>query len=126
VARFRLSPLLQELVEVIGPARAVILCQAFGGRELYIPITMGPRHRIVRAIGADGAAVLADRYGRNSLVIPFAAARNRAIRNGELAKVAEEKGKSEAGRQFGMHTRSVRRILNSQPRGRDPRQDELF
>ena len=121
-----LPPLLAELAQVLGLRAALALAEAFGGQQIYVPRAPGKRHRIVKAIGAEAAALLARHYAGNRLDMPFAHAHSRAIRNAQMAKMAGQLGRAETAKRLGMHTRSVRRIVNRLPRQRDPRQGGLI
>lgn len=61
-----------ELQDLIGETAFVRLAEAFGGTRLYVPQSMGPDHAIVAAIGADAAAVLAERMAPDVIHVPLA------------------------------------------------------
>lgn len=80
-----------ELQALIGEEALVLLAEAFGGTRLYVPVRMGPGHPIVKAIGVDAAALLAERMAPDAIRVPLAReARARHYRaagrsNGQIA-----------------------------------------
>ena len=62
---------LRRLAEVIGPAAAVRLAEAFGGTEdIYIPITANPSHSFTDIIGLDRLEALCAEFGGRKIEIP--------------------------------------------------------
>ena len=62
---------LRRLAEVIGPAAAVRLAEAFGGTEdIYIPIMANPSHSFTDIIGLDRLEALCAEFGGRKIEIP--------------------------------------------------------
>lgn len=102
-----------EMAELIGPAATLRLIAAFGGGDLYVPMTMPDDHPIVQAIGLSAGQKLAEFYGRERLDLPVG---NQALaaagRQPVLAQVAAGKlSRQQAARQLGTSTRYVRQLL---------------
>lgn len=61
-----------ELASVIGEVAFVRLAEAFGGTRLYVPANLKPDHEIIRAIGADAARRLVERFAPVAIRVPLA------------------------------------------------------
>lgn len=64
--------LTEGLRALLGAEALVALCEHFGGRRLYVPLTIDADHDIAAAIGTDAAAKLAKRYSLAFLRVPLA------------------------------------------------------
>lgn len=102
-----------EMAEWIGAPATLRLIAAFGGGELYVPMSMPDDHPIAHAIGIDAARRLAAIYGRERLDLPAGNAALAAARRSQvLAQVeAGALSKQQAARQLGTSTRYVRQLL---------------
>lgn len=109
---------MREMADWIGARATLQLIAAFGGTELYVPMTMPPDHPVVEVIGLDAARKLSEIYGRERLDLPAGrAALASARRASVLAEVAAGRlSKQEAARQLHTSTRYVRQLLNEPPR----------
>lgn len=90
-----------ELATLLGETAFVRLAEAFGGTRLYVPATMKPDHEIVRAIGADAAAILSDQLGGAATIrVPLAReqrARHYRAQGRSNAQIARMLGMAETG-----------------------------
>ncbi len=124
--RLLLPYLLTELAEVIGQGRALSFAQEFGGKRLSVPRRerMGADHRLVLALGREGADRLTDLYGGETIDVPMgpigtiAEARRRMAR--ALDSGATVDGAASAA---GLHRRTAQRMRK---RIKDGRQGSLF
>lgn len=73
-----------ELVELIGPEPAQLLCQALGGGRWYVPENWPDDHPVVVAVGRDYANKISDRFRGVDLEIPKGEADKRQRRNAEI------------------------------------------
>jgi hypothetical protein len=92
--------LTESLKALIGPAGLVRLAQEFGGRRLYVPITIDADHEIAAAIGPEAAAKLSRRYCGAWLRVPLARElRARYYRDAGLSngQIASKLGMTETG-----------------------------
>ena len=62
----------EQLIALLGEPAFVALAEAFGGRRLYVPTTIGPDHEIARAIGIDAARNLSERISPDQIRVPLA------------------------------------------------------
>lgn len=101
---------LRRLAEVVGPAAAVKLAEAFGGEEdWYIPKTATVDHPFVGVIGLDRMEALSTAMGGTTIEIPRG-----VFRDLKKARILEATGTNrEIARGVGATQRYVRRIRNS-------------
>ena len=128
-----LPGVLGEIADVAGLAAALAVAREMGGRRAYFPATPKADHWLVRAVGAEAAAVICAHLvaGGAGLEIPVPlgptgtrarawATIRRALDDGATAGTA--------ARLAGVDERTVRRHRNghSASRRRDPDQHDLF
>lgn len=83
--------LTESLKALLGVEALVSLAERFGGRRLYVPLSIGAGHEIASAIGAEAAAKLARRYSLAFIRVPLARElrarhyRARGLSNGAIA-----------------------------------------
>lgn len=83
--------LTESLKALLGVDALVALAENFGGRRLYVPVSIAGDHPINQAIGADAATKLARRYSHAFIRVPLARElrarqyRARGLSNGEIA-----------------------------------------
>jgi hypothetical protein len=101
---------LRRLAEVIGPAAAVRLAEAFGGEEdWYIPKTATVDHPFVAVIGLDRMEALSAAMGGTTIEIPRG-----VFRDLKKARILQATGTSrEIARGVGATQRYVRMVRNS-------------
>lgn len=79
------------LLSLLGEEGFIALCEAYGGRRLFVPAT-ADGSKLERAVGTGIAGKLVERYGRDYVPVPLAKERRalhyRAIgcTNGEIAR----------------------------------------
>lgn len=66
-------PLMVELAAHIGVRDTLRLCEAYGGRYLYLSLR-GPREDLVKLLGQEKASTMCRIYGLETLLIPTARA----------------------------------------------------
>lgn len=108
------SPLLDEIVEVVGDSAARSLVHVYPGSRVYVPTpaNLDQRHPIPALIGMALAMRLSARFGGEILVMPTPAVFTTAARNAQiltLRKMGRTIG--EIARQFQLNERQVWRIL---------------
>lgn len=111
---------LVEIAEVIGPAAALRLVDAYGGTVCYVPMAVAPEHRLAQAIGIQAAELLAARYSGEKIEVPVL--HSARTRKSLIARA--EGGVSEVARALGVTRRWVRMVRNA-GRG-DERQIDMF
>ncbi len=101
---------LRRLAEVIGPAAAVRLAEAFGGTEgNYIPMTAKIDHPFVAVIGLDRMEKLCEAFGGRDLDIPKG-----VFRDLKKSRILDARGSSrEVALRVGATQRYVRRVRNN-------------
>lgn len=108
-----MSQTLDSLVEVIGMQPAIELTRAFGGRIIYVPMTMETTHPITLTIGWKPAEELAKHYGGSQLKVP--AERNvlLQLRNDCIVKEYVEELASINGlaNKYGLDRAMIRKVL---------------
>ena len=72
-------PIVAELVGVIGEAAYLQLAGATGGASFYVPRNPGTDHLITRAVGPAAAALIAEYFHGQQLVLPVRHWRRRQI-----------------------------------------------
>lgn len=125
------STFLDDVVAVIGWDATMALVRAFGGRALYVPMTITENHPIARAIGLPASAQLAADFGNVTWTIPISL--KRRMRVLELAKRTPPLTRGQIADEVGIGERAVSKMLNESPmrlmpggRPRDDRQREMF
>lgn len=131
-----LPGVLGEIADLVGVGPAVAVADMVGGTRAYIARKPSSDNWLVRAVGAECAAVIADHFatGRTGVELEFPVGpsgsynrerRQRARRMADLA--AEGAGSTEIARQVGITRRSAQRF-NARERADeagDPRQGKL-
>lgn len=106
----------QRLIEVVGRlcgAEAVErLREIAGGCTISVPRDPKPHHRIVAAIGLEGARRVAAEFGHGRVEVPLGPASAQSLRAKVIADLAS-KGMPVAtiARRVGVHVRTVSRHL---------------
>jgi hypothetical protein len=102
-------------VQAVGPEAALLLIEAFGGTEIYVPRNPVPTSPLVAAIGAEAAAALAHAYGTNELRVP--SAKRWRVR----VYAARGASQKQISLKVGLNQRTVERYLAHPPApGREP------
>ena len=112
------SPQMIEMADHIGAFRTLLLSQAMGGRQLYIPAN-SERNRLAHVVGEEAARILSHVYRCERIVIPTARTALRiARRAGVLARVRKaELSISEAARRLGSSRSYVSYLINHTDEG---------
>lgn len=110
------------VAELIGDDAARTLMAKLGGTYLYVPKAPGPHHPVSLILGENTARLLAEYFGRDTILIP------RGRRTGDRARVIELRRTtgmsiSQIALATGYHVRQVLRILAEEDR---KRQLDLF
>jgi len=80
---------MREMAAHIGPYRTLLVIDALGGQEVYVPAS-ADRGRLADVIGSDGAAIMSQVYACNRIRLPVGrAALNEARRAGVIAAIRE-------------------------------------
>jgi len=111
-SRRGLSPLLQELEQVIGLKAVLSLVEAFGGTRTYIPHSADETHDIVQKIGLEAASKLSGYCGGERLEIPLASKYKKLQRDHEIYRM-KKSGTcvTEIAKQFGINRRKVFEVV---------------
>ncbi|MBF0401307.1 MAG: hypothetical protein HQL90_11115 [Magnetococcales bacterium] len=123
VALCELSPMLQQLVEVVGLTAATTLAQRYGGIDLLVPAQFHPDHSLVAVIGVEAAQKLIRHHAGERIYIPKGAHALRCVRNRAILQAYDEGNVTAANLalRHRLTERQVRNILNQPPR-HPPRQ----
>lgn len=93
----QLPAVTQEMAGLLGLERALRVVSAFGGRTLLVPTGgdrrgPGPTQRLIDELGCqETAEALIQHYGGATIYLPRCAAAERAMRNYEIHRFAEER-----------------------------------
>lgn len=104
----------QELEMLLGRDAADVVVAAYRGQELYIPepSKLGDNHKLVLLLGLDVARRLCHYWQGNILTLPMQQAKTIAKRNADIiAKHKAGMDKGELATEFGLHVRTVRKII---------------
>lgn len=97
-----------------GPEVAEKLCEAYGGREVYLPHYPRDRDSLSRIIGLDAAKVFSQRIGGGKMTLPAGAARARRRRNALILTRRNDGASSNAiAAELHLHKRTVERVLSA-------------
>lgn len=112
------TPQMIEMADHIGAFRTLLISQALGGRQIYIPAD-SKKNRLGDIVGEDAARTLSRVYRRERIVIPTARAALRSARRaGILARVRRgELNISEAARRLGSWRTYVSYLINHTDEG---------
>ncbi len=61
---------LYGLSEIIGNDVAQVLCRAFGGLSVYLPVEVPHDHKFIKTIGRQKTRLLAEVYGGQYIALP--------------------------------------------------------
>lgn len=123
---------LEELVDAIGQQAALQLLAQHGGTRLYIPAHPGPDHAIVKAIGGEAAAKLAEHIatgvGGLTIELPRGPAGLAAKHRRRLLEAAGrgDMTEREIAQDLRVHGRTVRRARAKLREEDDAKQGRLF
>lgn len=113
MSRSEFSPVVAELVAMLGKRKAFALCRA--GDVVYVPVTLNSRARLLQMLGAVDAAKLIARWGGQQLQLPNLIAIDKGRRNAEIRlSVANGAKVKEVARQHGLSVRQVRNVLRAE------------
>ncbi|MGE4529245.1 MAG: hypothetical protein AB7D00_12830 [Rhodospirillaceae bacterium] len=114
---------LAQIARIIGPRKAIVLAEALGGVETYIPKAPGSDHPLARLVGHEAALALAAVYGGLTVVIPRGVYRN-------LKKAAIMDAPPGSRRQtalaLGVTQRYVRKVANAAKAAEEGTLPDLF
>jgi len=107
-----LSPMVAELVELLGKRTALALCRA--GGLIYVPTRTTSRARLVRMIGPAATAKLQARWAGRQIHLPRLVALDRHARDAEIRRLsAEGVPKADIALRHGISVRHVRNVLRA-------------
>lgn len=109
----RLPRVLKEIAEVVGLPAADALSRRWGGQKLYIPKNPKKDGELMQLLGTPAASALGHHFGGEVLTIPFGSEAWRALRHQEIQRRYKRESAAEIARDFGMHERSIHRIVRS-------------
>jgi hypothetical protein len=133
------SAQMREMAEHIGAYETLLICDRYGGQEVYIPAD-ATKNPFLPLVGAAKAKALSWAYRRDTLAIPTAGyALRRARRAGIIAAVrAGQVTVAEAAKILGLRRDYASKLINQTEEGRevapapiglprvDPRQTSIF
>ena len=100
------------LIDLIGYRLGMALCATMSSGHMYVPIRLKPDHPLIDIIGQNAAEKLVCKYGGLTIRIPQCSAMQRAKRNEEIRRLADDGIKLvEISRRFGMTPQAIRYIL---------------
>lgn len=85
-----MTPLLNRIADIAGERAAVLLAQAKGGQQIYIPDRVTADHWLAELIGLDAARALAVAYGSRKLILPVALSSDQRRRASAIADLLEQ------------------------------------
>lgn len=114
-----------ELVDLLGLAAAMRVCEARGGRIVHIPGTVTQGSAIARHLGIDTARRIAEYYGGGpqDLLIPLGPASDEKRKRREIRNLVKRGySRAQIAGMVRCHIRTVQRVRNP----RDDGQADLF
>lgn len=122
-----LPHLLSALLPAAGLARVLAFASEHGGRRLSVPKRAGDEHRLVAVLGREGADMLCDMYGGETITVPMGPAGTLAAARMRMARaLAGGASIDEAAGHAGLHRRTAQR-MRARTRGEsDDRQTRLL
>ena len=111
-----LPPTAARLADLIGSEATLTLLnharRADGRCYVYVPLRPRPGKQLVDLIGMAAAVTLAKEYGGHDIQLPKCAAIDRAHRDVEIKRMAEEGAtRASIARRFGISARHVGNLL---------------
>ncbi|MDH5185404.1 MAG: hypothetical protein OEX12_16110 [Gammaproteobacteria bacterium] len=117
----------QELIDVVGMAAALVIVEERGGIRLCVPSTVNADHWLVPLIGMEALRALVNYYSREEIEIPLCAEALRAAREQQIhALAAAGTSNAELARQYGYTERGIRKLRRRVEGIRDDGQGDLF
>ncbi|MDT8383021.1 MAG: Mor transcription activator family protein [Gammaproteobacteria bacterium] len=114
----------QDLVEVIGLAAALVIVEERGGIRLCVPTRVRHDHWLMDGIGAQAFNNLVDMYAGEEIEIPRCHAAMRALREQEIVNAGESN--SQLARRYGYTERGIRKLKRRVGDKAPDDQQELF
>jgi Mor family transcriptional regulator len=105
---------LRELSNTIGLADAIELVRRWGGREIYVPVSVAAGDPLALTMGLESARALVKHYGGQRLQLP--AERNALLDLRNAAIIAEHDAGSsheQVGLRYGLTRQAVSHILRA-------------
>jgi hypothetical protein len=103
--------LIDSIREVVGDEAAAMLVKSFGGRKIYVPLSLSANetHRISKAIGLVAATALSRRFGGDYIQVA-----SPSVRRGRIVELAAAGMRpSEISRRLGCSRQWVTRVLQA-------------
>jgi len=100
-----------DLTQQIGLAATMKLIQQYGGTRLYLPKTLSPKHELLQLVGLTAARAIVGHFDDDRPHIPLASHALRRARNRAICVQAENISTPHLARQYGLHERSIYKIL---------------
>ncbi len=105
-----LPHVLREVADTIGLATALKLAMDFGGRDIYIPLTLTDHHPLAKSLGHAAAVKLQKLFGEGRLQVPLGNTNYEAAVLAEIDKrIGLGQSESTISRALRVHIRTVRR-----------------
>jgi len=135
----RWPPLMLDIAAHIGPYATLLIVDAFGGQDVYVPID-GSTNKFRELIGPERADIMSHVYGRENLAIPLGTSQlHKARRAGIVAACREGRMTiSDGAAMIPMRRGHLSRLVNHSDEGKntapmvltarthDPRQLDMF
>lgn len=100
-----------EMIEILGDDLVARLIVGHGGTRIWVPRRIPPDHWLARALGAEGAARLAEWCGGGPLHVPCGYAQRRAQRDDRIRRDAATVRPAALARRYGLTVGRIYQIL---------------
>ena len=105
---------LRELSDAVGFGPAIEIARRWGGRELRVPVKVGPGDPLALALGLETARKLVAAFGAQILQLPVERNALLDLRNAAIVRMAAEGTSQEKiGLEFGLTRQAVAHVLRT-------------
>jgi len=105
---------LRELSDAVGFGAAIEIARRWGGRELRVPVKVGPGDPLALALGLETARKLVAVFGAQILQLPVERNALLDLRNAAIVRMASDGTSQEKiGLEFGLTRQAVAHVLRT-------------
>lgn len=106
--------IVRELSDAVGFGPAIEIARRWGGRELRVPVKVGPGDPLALALGLETARRLVATFGGQVLQLPVERNALLDLRNAAIVRMAADGASQERiGLEFGLTRQAVAHVLRS-------------